>query len=98
MITVRDTHATATVAVAYCGFCGDELTGRAGQQWCSKRCRQRGLETDPRRSRGSQSRGPLCGRLRLPGLRYLLPGRTKMSRLQPVVPSDRTRWNVPALR
>ena len=41
MIPVRDTYATATAAVASCGFCGHELTGRADQQWCSKRCRQR---------------------------------------------------------
>jgi hypothetical protein len=36
MNLVRDGYATAT-----CGFCGDPLTGRAGQVWCSTTCRQR---------------------------------------------------------
>lgn len=36
MIPVRDGYATAS-----CGFCGEPLSGRSDQQWCSQRCRQR---------------------------------------------------------
>lgn len=35
MNPVRDGYATAS-----CGLCGEPLTGRGDQQWCSTRCRQ----------------------------------------------------------
>jgi hypothetical protein len=37
MSTVRDAYATAS-----CAYCGEPLSGRSDQQWCSTRCRQAG--------------------------------------------------------